>query len=84
MAHASSQARGQIGAIAASLHPTATEDCRLWSKARDRTSILMDTSQIRFHCATIGTPRFSIFGGVDEKEVRESVHSMHVFTSDHH
>ena len=26
------------------------------SEARDRTHILMDTSQIRFHCATMGTP----------------------------
>ena len=26
------------------------------SKARDRTSILMDTSHICFHCATMGTP----------------------------
>ena len=26
------------------------------SKARDRTRILMDTSQIRFHCAIMGTP----------------------------
>ena len=27
------------------------------SEARDRTSILMDTSQICFHCATRGTPK---------------------------
>ena len=26
------------------------------SKARDQTHILMDTSQIRFHCTTMGTP----------------------------
>jgi len=25
-------------------------------KAREQTHILMDTSQIRFHCTTIGTP----------------------------
>ena len=30
------------------------------SKARDQTHILMDTSQIRFHCATTGTPDFLI------------------------
>ena len=26
------------------------------SEARDRTCILMDTNQIRFHCTTMGTP----------------------------
>ena len=26
------------------------------SKARDRMHILMDTSRIRFHCATVGIP----------------------------
>ena len=26
------------------------------SEARDQTHILLDTSQIRFHCATMGTP----------------------------
>ena len=26
------------------------------SKARDRTCVLMDTSQIHFHCATMGIP----------------------------
>jgi len=29
------------------------------SKARDRTRILMDTSQIRFCCARMGTPLFN-------------------------
>ena len=28
---------------------------------RDRARILMDTSQIHFHCAMTGTPDFSIF-----------------------
>ena len=28
----------------------------LLSEARDRTCILMDTSRIHFHCATMGTP----------------------------
>ena len=27
------------------------------SEARDRTFVLMDASQIRFHCATMGTPK---------------------------
>ena len=31
------------------------------SKARDQTHILMDTSPIRFHCTTLGTPMFIIF-----------------------
>ena len=30
------------------------------SKARDPTHILMDTSQIRFRCATMGTPEMII------------------------
>ena len=30
-------------------------------KARDQTRIPMDTSQIRFHCATMGTPRGANF-----------------------
>ena len=33
------------------------------SKARDQTHICMDTSQVRFHCATKGTPRFPFFRG---------------------
>ena len=30
------------------------------SKARDWTHILMDISQIHFHCATMGTPKISL------------------------
>ena len=36
-----------------------SQQCRIPNplrKARDRTHILMDTSQIHFHCATTGTP----------------------------
>ena len=29
-------------------------------EARDRTSILMDTSQLCFHCITVGTPSSGI------------------------
>ena len=31
------------------------------SEAKDRTHILMDTSQIRFRCATVGTPETKSF-----------------------
>ena len=37
-----------------------SEQCQVLnplSEARDRTHILMDTSQVRFHCATTGVPR---------------------------
>ena len=34
------------------------------SRARDRTHTLMDTSGIRFHCATMGTPFFKIFNEI--------------------
>ena len=29
------------------------------SEARNRTHILMDSSEVHFHCATIGTPRIT-------------------------
>ena len=52
------QAGDQIGAAAAGLHHSHSSAGSLthWSEARDWTHILMDTSQIRFHCATTGTP----------------------------
>ena len=31
------------------------------SEDRDRTRILVDTSRIRFHCATTGAPSFNYF-----------------------
>ena len=34
------------------------------SEARDQTRNLMVPSQIRFPCATMGTPRLNIFGSV--------------------
>ena len=50
MAHGSSQAKGQITAVAASLH-TAHGNARLLlnplSEARDQTCFLMDTSWVR-------------------------------------
>ena len=66
MAHGGSQARSQIGAVAANLwhsHSNAgSEPClpptpqlmanqilNPLSKAKDRTCVLMDASQIRFH-----------------------------------
>ena len=70
--HMSSQARGQIGAVASGLaRATAMPDlsciCELHhssqqhqilnplSRARDRTHILMDASQVHYHWATMGT-----------------------------
>ena len=52
------QAGGRIRATAASLHHSSqqcqTPDPR--NKARDQTHIFLDTGQIRFCCATVGTP----------------------------
>ena len=65
MAYGSSQARGQIGAVAlayatATAAPDPSHICELhcsswqhhilnpWSKARDRTCVLMNASQIHF------------------------------------
>ena len=73
MAYGGSQARGLIGATAASLphsHGNARSEPRLqptsrqhWilnpiSKARDQTRNLMVPSQINFHCTSTGTPEF--------------------------
>ena len=57
-AYGSSQARGHIGAVAAGLHHSSWQHQILdpLSKARDGTHILLDTSQIRFCCATMVTP----------------------------
>ena len=41
------------------LHFTAMQDPHPLSEARDQTHILMNTSQIRFHCTTMGTLNFS-------------------------
>ena len=49
-AYGGSQARGQIGAVAASLHHS-SEQCQilnLLSEAREGTRVLRDTGQIRF------------------------------------
>ena len=40
------------------------------SEARNWTRILMDTSQIHFHCATTGTPRYYIFTGDKAKVIK--------------
>jgi len=79
-AYGSSQARNQIGAVAASLHHsnarsepslqptpqlTAMPDqfnhwARPGTKARDQSSVLMDTRQVPYHWATTGTPQESV------------------------
>ena len=68
----SSQARGQIGAIAASsadlsyvcnLHHSWWQ-CRILNsltRAKNWTRVLMDTSQVCFHCTTMGTPRVHFY-----------------------
>ena len=79
VAYAGSQARGRVGATAASLHHSdnnaisklclrPTPQLNSWqhwipnpvSKARDRTPIFMNTSQIHFRCAITGTPHIII------------------------
>ena len=50
-AYGGSQARGEIGAVAAGLHHS-SQQCRIvnpLSKARDRTCVLMYAIQIHFH-----------------------------------
>jgi len=62
-AYGSSQARGPIRAAAASLHHS-SQQCQIpdpLCEARDQACILTDTSQIRFHRATAGTPELLIF-----------------------
>ena len=52
----------KLGAAAAGLYHS-SQQCQIAnpvSEARDRTLILMDTSQICFHCATMGTTRQSV------------------------
>ena len=58
MAYGSSQARGWIGAVAASLHQSSWQHPVLnpTSKAKDWTWALMDASKICFCWATMGTP----------------------------
>ena len=58
-AYGGSQASGQIGATAAGLHHSHSNARALthWVEARDRTCVLMDTSQIPFCCAMMGTLR---------------------------
>ena len=69
-----SQARGQVRPLPAYATAIATPDLsrifdlhhssrQCWisdplGKTRDWTRILMDTNQIHFHCATMGTPNF--------------------------
>ena len=67
-AYGGSWAKGQIGAVAAGLrHRNVgyepchhnSQQCQILnplSKARDRTCVVMDASQIHFHLGTVGTP----------------------------
>ena len=79
-AYGGSQARGQIGTAAASLHHSQSHSGsvqHLWpppgqhqvldplSEARDWTHNLMVSSWIHFHCATMGTPWFRTFKNCD-------------------
>ena len=64
MACGGSQPRGQNGVIAAGLHHSSLTHSQILnpqSKARDRTCVLMDASQISFHWATTGTPLYYFF-----------------------
>ena len=73
LAYGSSQTRGKMGAIAASLFHSHSNMgcciCNLYhssgqhqipdplSEARNRTHSLMDTNWVRLHCTTKGTPK---------------------------
>ena len=63
MAYGGSQARGRIGAAAASLHHNSGQHQILnpLSEARDRTGNLMVPGQIHFCCTTTGTPERFVF-----------------------
>ena len=56
-AHGSSQARGQIGAVATSLHHSSWQHQTLnpLIEVRDRTQVLMGTSRVCYHWSTTGT-----------------------------
>ena len=58
VAHRSSQARGQIGAAAASVHHSHSKarSFNPLDETRDRIHILMDTGPCHFPSATTGTP----------------------------
>ena len=61
VAHGISQARGWIGAIAATLHHSHGNSRQRWilnplRKARDWTPVLMDTSRVCYCWAIMGTP----------------------------
>ena len=62
-AHGSSQSRGQIGAVAVSLHHSSWQRQILYplSKARDWTHVFMDTSWVCYGWATMETPYFPYF-----------------------
>ena len=75
-AYGRSQARGQIGPAAAGLyhsHSNTRSDCDLQqssrqrrilnplSRVRDRTLVLVDTSQVHFCCATTGIPQRTFY-----------------------
>ena len=65
IAHGGLQARARIRAAAANLHHNSRQHwiLNVLSKARDQTRILMDGSQIRFHCATTGAPVVDLVDG---------------------
>ena len=63
VAYGGSQARGWIGAVAASLHHSHSNAGSLihWAKVRDQTRVLMDTNQVHYCWAMMGTPHNSIY-----------------------
>ena len=63
MAFRGSQAWGRIRAVAARLYHN-SQQCWIFnplSEAWDQTCVLMDPSQIPFHCAMMGTPNKQYF-----------------------
>ena len=57
MAYGGSQAGGRIRTVVTGLHQIQNP----LSKDRDGTLVLMDTSQVRYHWATMGIPTFLLF-----------------------
>ena len=64
LAHGIYQARGQIGALGCRILNTSATDTTVQGNARsstrDRTHVLMYTSQVHYHCAMVGTPKLWI------------------------
>ena len=85
------QARGWIGTITASLHHSHSNSrsrpylgstpqlTATLSEARDQIQILMDTSQVRFPCATTGNPQIANFKYICSYYGNTSIQLLRIF-----